>query len=54
MKTDMTPVDSHDVIYLQPWCKDCKQHEDRTWCQDDVWGACEECGLPPVKYERVK
>jgi hypothetical protein len=44
---------SHDtVIWLQPWCYDCDWHsdEDRLWCRDNVWGKCEECGAPSVKY----
>ena len=53
--TQTTPVDEHNFIYLQPWCKDCKDAcDDRQWCQDDAWGECEECGLKPVKYARVK
>lgn len=39
----------HPIIWLQPKCADCD--EDRTWCQDNVWGrGCEECGAMPVKY----
>jgi hypothetical protein len=44
----------HDVIWLQPWCAGCEQHctpgEGRMWCQDNVWGECEECGNKPVRY----
>ena len=44
-------ADALHVIWLQPWCLGCKQWaDDRTWCQDDVWTACDECGRPPVKY----
>jgi hypothetical protein len=37
------------VIWLEPGCVD-EAGEDRHWCQDDAWGACEECGRKPVKY----
>jgi hypothetical protein len=44
----------HETIWLQPWCDGCDKHaygsDGRMWCQDDVWGHCEECGRPPVKY----
>jgi hypothetical protein len=47
--------DVHQTIWLQPWCDDCArncnpENGGRQWCQDEVWGACEECGLKPVKY----
>lgn len=39
----------HQVIWLAPRCGGvCVQ--DREWCQDAVWGPCEECGAMPVKY----
>lgn len=44
----------HEVIWLQPWCDGCQQNcysdEGRTWCTDDAYGACGECGRLPVKY----
>jgi hypothetical protein len=44
----------HKVIWLQPWCDGCEKHcnsgEGRLWCQDDVWGQCDECDRKPVKY----
>ena len=44
-------VEPLQVIWLQPWCEGCKTWADeRTWCQDDAWGACDECGRLPVKY----
>ena len=44
-----------EVIWLQPWCKECDRqtHSDqdgRMWCQDDVWGKCEDCDEKSVKY----
>jgi hypothetical protein len=45
--------DEHKEIWLQPWCAGCKQHsgcEGRQWCQDDVWGKCDECGEKSVRY----
>jgi len=42
--------EQHKVIWLQPTCKECVNH-DRAWCQDNVWeNGCEECGAQPVKY----
>ena len=42
-------------IWLQPWCDYCEEHyrsdEGRTWCQDDVWGQCDECDAKAVRYE---
>lgn len=45
----------HKIIWLQPWCDGCERHANsidngRTWCQDDVYGPCEECKAEPVKY----
>jgi hypothetical protein len=56
------PGECYDVIWLQPWCDDCAKNSygpdgGRTWCQDNVYGTCEECGREPVKYvlaEQVK
>jgi hypothetical protein len=39
----------HRVIFLEPRCVG-ESGEDRHWCQDDAWGACDECGTPSVKY----
>lgn len=45
---------THQTIWLQPWCEGCEKHcnsgEGRLWCQDDVWGQCEECDRKSVKY----
>jgi hypothetical protein len=39
------------IIWLQPWCDKCERSaEDRTWCRDDVYLQCDECGAMPVKY----
>lgn len=45
----------HQIIWLQPWCDGCQKHADsidngRTWCVDEAWGPCEDCGAMPVKY----
>jgi hypothetical protein len=45
----MAEQKEHRVIYLEPSC--CSEAgEDRHWCQDDAWGACDECGTKSVKY----
>lgn len=47
------PEQLHETIWLQPWCDGCEKHaygEGRLWCQDDVWGKCDECDAMPVKY----
>jgi len=52
--TDMRSeeMDEHKTIWLQPWCQSCARHEDRAWCEDNVWAeGCEECGVMPVKYQ---
>jgi hypothetical protein len=46
-------VEPHQTIWLQPWCKGCQKNcysDGRQWCEDEVWGECEECGRKPVKY----
>lgn len=47
-------VDPIETIWLQPWCKGCDKNsygsDGRQWCEDEVWGECEECGRKPVKY----
>ena len=41
----------HKEIWLQPWCVDCSRTgDDRMWCEDDVWGKCEECGRKPPRF----
>lgn len=44
----------HKTIWLQPWCDGCEKNfygiEGRMWCQDDVWGKCDECEEKSVKY----
>ena len=43
--------EEHKVIYLEPRCRDCDRFaEDRSWCQDDVWSECEDCGKKPARY----
>jgi len=45
----MTEREEHRIIYLEPGC--CSEAgEDRHWCQDDAWEACDECGTKSVKY----
>jgi len=42
-------MSEHRAIWLEPSCV-TNSGEDRHWCQDDTWGACEECGTKSVKY----
>lgn len=47
----MAQWQEYETIYLQPWCDGCNRSgEDRTWCRDNVWEDCEECGKKPVRY----
>lgn len=50
----MAEEQTHLTIWLQPWCDGCEKMscagDGRMWCQDEVFGNCEECGRPPVKY----
>jgi hypothetical protein len=39
------------TIWLEP--KDHSGEEGRTWCHEDVWGTCDECGALPTKYVRA-
>lgn len=32
-------------IWLSPRC-----HDERTWCDDDPWEKCEDCGAESVRY----
>jgi hypothetical protein len=45
----MSEHKEHRMIWLEPQCA-AEAGEDRQWCQDDVWGECDECGTPSVKY----
>jgi hypothetical protein len=45
----MRKMDEHKEIWLEPQCDECRGHE-RSWCYDNVWGECDECGAKPVKY----
>ena len=43
----------HETIWLQPWCEGCERYrssEGRNWCEDDLWGTCDECGNPSVQF----
>jgi hypothetical protein len=51
--------EEHETIFLQPWCDSCDNaqssyDEGRRWCPDNLWGECDECGKPAVKYVRAK
>lgn len=58
-------MDSQDgdpkSIWLQPICKGNERlctfddaadtfGDGRMWCEDNIWGCCEECGAEAVKY----
>src|SRR5437868_10340340 len=45
-------ADDHKEIWLEPKCSDVCG-DGRSWCQDDVWEKCDECGSPAVKYIRA-
>ena len=36
-------------VWLQPRCGEGSDHE-RTWCADDAWSSCDECGRLPKAY----
>lgn len=44
----------HKEIWLEPRCDKpgawCQRAEDRMWCEDDVWGKCEDCEIKSVRY----
>lgn len=47
-RKDGTP--DHERIWLEPNCADA---EERNWCEDDLWGECDECGIKPTQYIRA-
>lgn len=51
MSKTYTIFDSPAEIWLEPQCAD-EGDDSRMWCQDDVWGVCDHCQSPPVKYIR--
>ena len=54
----MMTDNDHPVIWLEPSCAACASKyiggDDRTWCQDDVYPPCEDCGRKATKYELAK
>jgi len=46
--TDTKVSDDHVEIWLEPSCNQCDR--ERTWCQDNVYEKCEECGREPTRY----
>lgn len=44
----------HKVIWLAPWCNECERRtvdvDGRTWCKDNVFEPCSECGQKPLRY----
>jgi hypothetical protein len=56
---EISPMDineqRHPIIWLAPWCDGCDKYDcsndgGRTWCKDNVYETCVECGREPVKY----
>lgn len=37
-------------IWLSPHCQQCAHFAETTWCQDNIYDACEECGKKPIRY----
>ena len=48
-RKDGTP--DHERIWLEPKCTQ-ESPDGRSWCKDDVWGECDECGTKPTEYIR--
>lgn len=53
----MTTRTEPATIWLAPWCAECERKcfddQGRTWCEDEVYGPCDDCGARPVKYAIV-
>jgi len=49
----MTEYDDPKYIWLEPGCVSCSIYE-RTWCINNVYEPCEECGRKPAKYQLVE
>lgn len=48
------PVVDHERIWLEPGCDgNSMAGEGRTWCQDNVYEACPECGARATEYVRA-
>lgn len=48
------PVVDHERIWLEPGCDgNSMAGEGRTWCQDNVYEACPECGAGATEYVRA-
>ena len=49
-----SPDGEWPVIWIEPHCENCVRGfysgEGPTWCQDDVYEPCEECGKRATKY----
>lgn len=43
---------NHEQIWLEPLCQE-ESSEGRLWCWEDVWGKCDDCGAPTVRYVRA-
>lgn len=37
-------------IWLEPICHDCFARSEATWCQDNVYEPCPDCGRKPIRY----
>lgn len=45
--------EDYEFIWLKPSCDKC-YYSDRTWCQENVYEPCEECGRKASKYKLEK
>ena len=57
IEKELEQSEGPNTIWLQPWCEDCEKssyspENGRLWCQDDVWGKCEDCDRKSVRYAK--
>jgi hypothetical protein len=38
------------VIWLSPVCEHCVKDAEVTWCQDNIYDPCEDCGKKSTRY----
>lgn len=49
----MSEPKTYPFIWIEPHCNECslgRADEGPTWCRDNVYEPCEECGQQPIKY----
>jgi hypothetical protein len=52
--TDTQTAADHEIIWLEPDCEgNLSAGGDRSWCKDNVYDECPDCGATATKYVRA-